>query len=343
MPTLYSLTETQLRAAVRTDLSDTGATRWSDPALDRAIARALDRITAVYPHLTTTVVPTIRNVGRYPLPPGARGVERIEYPIGRAPRRFVPFETYRTPAVPDPTVAPALSPSGSGSLGAGVYAYAYTFSTPGGGETLPSPAASLSAVAGMAVAASGIPLPPEGVTALTLYRTAAGGGTLKRLATFAGAPADLAGTYTDTAPDSALGPAAPAVNTTEGTDALLLVLPPAGLPDGSRPMAVETATDHQLDAGGTTLPERLWDALALGAQYHAVDAYLTNVLDNFQFADGMLRDRVDDTKSMESWTAYAALLGERFVARLESIKREYNARRSGIVQWGEVPRWGERL
>jgi hypothetical protein len=129
---------------------------------------------------------------------------------------------------------------------------------------------------------------------------------------------------------------------TAGTDTVQLQLPPSSRPDGST-MNLTTAGVHQLDVSGTTVPERFWDTLYLGAQAFAYDLYLTNVLDNFEFADGMLRDRVDDTKSMAAWQQQASTTVAKYQARLAQIRSEFNAHHATTAHWGDIPRYYDRL
>jgi len=344
MPTLYSLTSTAALASLRIDLSDLASARWNDPALNRAIDKAVEKISEAYPLPLTSQLPTTLHVKRYPFPAGSWWIDQIEYPLDLWPRKYTNFEEYKTPLVTDPTVAPVPSRTpGAGALSAGVYSWAYTWSVPGGHETLPSPLGTLACLLNDAVQLTGIPQAPEGVVGQTIYRTIAGGAQLKLERFNAGWPPDLPQAITDAAPDGSLGSNAPVLNTTQGWDAIYLQLPPEMSPDGTRHMNVTGSAKHTLDATGTTVPERFWDAVFLGAETEAQEAYLGNVLDNFEFADGMLRDKIDDTKSMIAWQEQSRSSRSRFTMRLNAIKAEFNAHKSGTLHWGEVPLRGDRL
>jgi hypothetical protein len=225
MTTLYPLTLANALTNLRIDVSDPDAARWSDAQLTRAIDRSRERLSEVFPLITTTQSPTTAGVGDYPLPSGAWWVDSLEWPLGRWPRRYVHFTQLR-----------------------------------------------------------------------------------------------------DTA----------------GNDIVRLTLPPYCLPDGSD-MLLAIAGVHTLDDTGTTIPERFWDCLLLGGQAFAYDLYLTNVLDNFVFADGMLRDKVDDTASMEAWQAQASSTLAKLTTRLDQIRAEFNAHQASTVQWGEISRRWDRI
>ena len=67
-------------------------------------------------------------------------------------------------------------------------------------------------------------------------------------------------------------------------------------------------------------PNASGTACSSAARRIAYDLYLTNVLDNFVFADGMLRDKVDDTASMASWQAQASSALANFTTRLNQVR-----------------------
>jgi hypothetical protein len=344
MPTLYPLTAATALSNLRTDLADLASVRWADASLNRAIDRAIERLSQVYPLLASTQVHSIQGVNRYPTPTSSWSIDTIEYPLDlQFPRRYLNFLEYRTPLMADPATPPSVALTTGGALSAGVYSYAYTLATPGTHETLPSPLATLTAAAGAAASITIPSPPPEGITTIRLYRTAVGGAQLLLLATLTGSPTTIPLTYTDLSPDSSLGAAAPTTNDTAGYDAYYLQLPPEASPDGIRPLLVTYATKHTLDTSGTTLPERYWDTLALGSEVHALENYLTNVLDNFEFADGMLRDKIDDTKSMLAWQAQYTQLSSQFTTRLTQLRADFNAHNSQLTHWGDIPLRYERL
>jgi hypothetical protein len=105
-----------------------------------------------------------------------------------------------------------LSTLGAGNIDSGTHSYAYTFVS-ACGETLPSTGSldvtSISTVNGK-VSISGILAGPTGTIARKLYRTEAGAGTYKLLATIAD---NTTTTYDDDTADSGLGAAAPIAST----------------------------------------------------------------------------------------------------------------------------------
>jgi len=66
-------------------------------------------------------------------------------------------------------------------------------------------------------------------------------------------------------------------------------------------MRVFYATKHQLDNSGSTIPEAHRDIIVNGAVAYAMLAYQVPTNDNFDFQDGALRDRIDDTKIPLAW------------------------------------------
>jgi hypothetical protein len=117
-----------------------------------------------------------------------------------------------------------------------------------------------------------------------------------------------------------------------------LNLSPVELPkDNSLIMRVFYATKQQLDNNGSTIPEVHRDIIVLGACAYAIEAYLTPTLDDFDFQDGGLRDRVDDTKVPEHWMAWAKVKMDQFDARLMEIKQQRDFASSARAHWGEIP------
>lgn len=336
------LTLTQLVKAVRQDLQDLDATnyRWSDDSLKREIDRAVDRYSHVAPLLGTAQIATIANSRLYALPSGSWWVERVEYPMGFWPKIFVPFTERSSPAIAAPSVAPTIGAS-AGPL-TGNYKYALTFTVPGGGETPAGPQTTTQVFSSQAGQLSGIPTGPYGVTGRNLYRTAAGGSQLKLLATIAD---NTTTTYTDTVLDGALGVNVQTSNTSGGIPQFELLLDAARLPaDATGLLEVWTASKHELDAAGTTIPEKHWDAIALGAQAYSLYAYLTTTNDNLDYVDGQFRDRVDDTNAPDAWRKHAAEIMQLFNVRLRQIENEMNARTPvTAAQWGDKPSRWDRL
>ena len=116
-----------------------------------------------------------------------------------------------------------------------------------------------------------------------------------------------------------------------------LALSSAELPkDNSLAMRVFYATKQQLDANGSTIPEVHRDVIVLGASAYCLEAYQIPTNDNFDFQDGGLRDRIDDTKIPGAWRETAANKMSQFVARLEEIKRQRDFASSGRVHWGDI-------
>ncbi len=116
-----------------------------------------------------------------------------------------------------------------------------------------------------------------------------------------------------------------------------LALSNADLPkDNSLAMRVFYATKQQLDANGSTIPEVHRDVIVLGACAYCLEAYQIPTNDNFDFQDGGLRDRIDDTKIPGAWRETAANKMNQFVARLEEIKQQRDFASSGRVHWGDI-------
>ena len=120
-----------------------------------------------------------------------------------------------------------------------------------------------------------------------------------------------------------------------------LNLGPAELPkDNTLLMRVFYATKQQLDNTGSTIPEVHRDVIVLGAVACCMEAYQVPTNDNFDFQDGSVRDRVDDTHIPESWLATARYRMQQFESRLEEIKRQRDFASAARVHWGDVPiRW----
>jgi hypothetical protein len=117
-----------------------------------------------------------------------------------------------------------------------------------------------------------------------------------------------------------------------------LSLSPAELPkDNTLAMRVFYATKQQLDASGSTIPEVHRDIIVLGAVAYAIEAYQTPTNDNFDFQDGTLRDRIDDTAIPKSWLALAKYKMEQFEARLQEIKQQRDFASSSRAHWGDIP------
>lgn len=120
-----------------------------------------------------------------------------------------------------------------------------------------------------------------------------------------------------------------------------LKLSSAELPkDSTLTMRIFYATKHQLDANSSTIPEVHRDIIVLGACAYAMEAYQVPTNDNFDFQDGALRDRIDDTKIPQAWLAATRAKMQQFEARLQEIKQQRDFAYGARVHWGDVPvRW----
>ncbi len=113
--------------------------------------------------------------------------------------------------------------------------------------------------------------------------------------------------------------------------------------DATLVLRVFYATKHQLDYSGSTIPETHRDIIVLGACAYAMEAYQVPTNDNFDFQDGALRDRVDDTAIPQAWLAAAKSKMTQFEARLTEIKEQRDFAASSRVHWGDVAVRYERL
>jgi hypothetical protein len=350
---------------VRQDLADLDSTnyRWTDAVLAREIDRAVDKYSSVAPQMILSQIPTKNGARLYQAPFNTWWIERIEYPTGRWPKQWVTWKEWISPPIFDPLYAnpyftgvpqfSAAAVSGGGSLYAGTYQYAFSWATPGG-ETLTSAVISIAAAAGGSVQLSNIPTGPYGVVDINIYRTQVNGsallfaGNLGTNIGAAGYPQPGSGTnlvattsYTDKLADASLGAAAPTLNTTAGNAIVELQLDSSRLPqDNTGLIEITAGAKHELDQYGTTIPEKHWDAIALGAEAFACWQYVTAVNDNFDYVDGQFRDRVDDTKSAIAWRHQAEDTMARFNARLTEIRNQIELTTPSYPQWGDKPvRW----
>jgi hypothetical protein len=125
------------------------------------------------------------------------------------------------------------------------------------------------------------------------------------------------------------------------TQSFTLKLSTADLPqDSSLVMRVFYATKHQLDNSGSTIPEAHRDIIVNGAVAYAMLAYQVPTNDNFDFQDGALRDRIDDTKIPLAWLNAAQARLQQFEARLREIKNQRDFASASRAQWGDIAlRW----
>lgn len=106
--------------------------------------------------------------------------------------------------------------------------------------------------------------------------------------------------------------------------------------DTSLLLRVFYATRQQLDASGSTIPEVHRDIVVLGATAFAMEAYQVPTNDNFDFQDGALHDRIDDTRIPSSWAAAARNRMDQFLTRLQEIKLQRDYASASRVHWGEI-------
>ncbi len=379
-----------IETATRQDLFDTGATRWANSDIDRAIDKAVDRYSQYYPNIVYSDMAAQPYQRTYPYPQPWNA----SYPVWWIERVYYPLQAYGSYFTP-PTSGMTATPASGSGLNVGQYLYAVTFLSQGG-ETTPSPVASVTTTNGnQQVNLASIPLgatqpSTPGVATNTvigrnLYRSTVGGTQLFLLATIAD---NVTTSYLDSASDSALAgkPNPPLVNTSgvmlwppyerdfaeysnlydssaalaaggnlgiQGaigsgsgptgttTPSFTLKLSTAEMPkDNTLVMRIFYATKHQLDNTGSTIPEVHRDILVLGATLYAMEAYQVPTNDNFDFQDGALRDRIDDTKIPPAWLATIEQRRIQFEARLLEIKNQRDFATSARVHWGDIPtRW----
>jgi hypothetical protein len=356
IPTTPQPTLTGFISRVRLDLFDAGQRagdlpRWLDDDLARALDRSNDAYSTVAPYLKQTLMPTAAGSRLYVRPDDAWWIDAVEYPFGLWPRWYQAVEERVSPFMAEPpanagTVGFVIAPVGSPGLSAGAYSWTVSFVTPGG-ETLAVPLATGTASAGQAAELSGLPLGPYGVTGRRIYRSDGGDPALAIEITD-----NVTDSATDTGADLSSAPPAPSANTTQGVNQFEIQVSDANLPSaetcgGADPnygwLGVRYATKHELDANGTTIPERHWDVLCLGAALFAISAYLVPTADNFHFVDGQVRDQLDDTKATANWLAVGADLERRWQTRIAEIKNESNAGVAAIGSWGDKPIGWDRL
>lgn len=380
--------------AVRQDLFDpVGANqRWQTSDIDRAIDKAVDRYSQYYPNVTYADMASEPYQRTYPYPQSWNAA----YPVWWIERVLYPLQAYGSYFLPPVGGMSASAIAGSG-LNIGVYQYAVTFLSQGG-ETTPSPLASVTTSAGNTkVSLASIPLGPpttatpgiatNNVIGRNLYRTLVGGGG-SQLFLLATLQDNVTTSFIDSSADSQLSgkPSPPTVNTSgvmlwppyerefaeysnifDSTAALAAggnlgsqgsigsaqsvvgsVAPSFTLKLSSAEMPLDTtsvlrvfyATKHQLDSSGSTIPEVHRDIIVLGAAAYAMEAYQVPTNDNFDFQDGALRDRIDDTKIPAAWLAAARAKLQQFEARLQEIKNARDFATSSRVHWGDIAvRW----
>jgi hypothetical protein len=125
------------------------------------------------------------------------------------------------------------------------------------------------------------------------------------------------------------------------TRSFTLKLSNAEMPqDSSLIMRVFYATKHQLDSSGSTIPDVHRDIIVMGAIAYAMQAYQVPTNDNFDFQDGGLRDRIDDTKIPLAWLNATQARLQQFEARLAEIKNQRDFASASRANWGDIAyRW----
>ncbi len=349
MSTSYPMVVNDFLTNLRVDLADSiqgaSAPRWSDTDLTRALDRSLNRYSQVSPNLQAVQIAASPQINQYPLPPGAWYVDAVEYPFNLFPKVYCPFVQKKTPQIANPTAAALTLAATAGGLVPASLAsfsptqYTYTWLTAGGGETTPPSSPYSSVVVGVpsTVVLNSIPIGPYGTVARNIYRSRVTGG----LALAGTIHDNTSSNFTDNVPDSQLLGPLPIQNTTAGQDIIELTLDPSAYPTQQTDMLeLLYAAKHTLDVSGTSVPERHWRVIYQGANAYAVQAYVLAVADNFEWVDGHLRDRVDDTKSAILWQKHAYGLMEAYDHTIKLVKEESNAFISSRMQWGDTPlRW----
>ncbi|HEU5379619.1 MAG TPA: hypothetical protein VFV38_29705 [Ktedonobacteraceae bacterium] len=128
------------------------------------------------------------------------------------------------------------------------------------------------------------------------------------------------------------------------TQSFTLKLSPVELPqDNTLVMRVFYATKHQLDSSGSTIPPVHSDIISSGAAAYAMLAYQVPTNDNFDFQDGALHDRIDDTKIPLAWLSALQTRLQDFERRLVEIKNQRDFASASLVHWGDVARRWARL
>ena len=382
-----------IETAVRQDLFDpagSASQRWANSDIDRAIDKAVDRYSQVYPNIVYSDMATQPYQRTYPYPTSWN----TAYPVWWLERILYPLQAYGSQFAAPTTGLTANATSGT-ALGIGTYQYAVTFLTQGG-ETPPSPVVTVTTTSGnQALLLSSLPLGPSTpllpgtatntIIGRNLYRSLAGGSTLLLLATLQD---NTTTSFSDNLADATLTgkPQPPTVNTSgvmlwpprerdfaeysnifdssnalaaggnlgiqgaigigsglTGTQApsFTLNLSSAELPkDSSTVMRIFYATKQQLDSSGSTIPEVHRDIIILGAAAYAMEAYQIPTNDNFDFQDGSIHDRIDDTKIPTAWLAATQAKMSQFLTRLQEVKQQRDFAYGTRAHWGDIPvRW----
>ena len=239
--------------------------------------------------------------------------------------------------VPDPPVA---NNAMSGPI-VGHYRYRVSFVGIAGESTPSSPSASVNGL-GFGVSLT-LPLGPDPYTrGRNIYRTAVNGSGRQRVPGRQRRWTIPRSCYLDTLPDATLGGPMPAGDSTVNQPLVELRISSARLPGVTTPgnLQLTFGCKHLWSAGGTTLPEQHHDIVLLGAAAYAIGSYTVPTGDLFDYQDGELRDRVNQTKVAPNWLALEKLLAREFEQRLKEVKQQRDASYADVAQWGSVSsRW----
>lgn len=267
----------------------------------------------------------------------------MEFPSNMWPRNYQPFRELTQPSL-GPVAAPVATPVAISGVLTGTYRYYATF-VGVSGETTVSPTSAPVSQAGGQIQVALPTGPGPYTTARNIYRTPANGADGSEL--FLAQVADnTTTTYVDNLPDGSLGAAPPTVDTTLNAPLFEMQVSDSRLPGPpvqsgvQSSLLVQFGCKHILASNGTTLPERYHDVVLAGAAAYACLAVQVPTNDLFQYQDGELRDRVDESKTPEHWQAAGQRLLAIWKDRLKQVRDQVAADYASTPQWGAVPsRW----
>lgn len=154
-----TITLSTVETAVRTDLFDTGATRWTNSDIDRAIDKALDRYTAYAPNIVFIDMATQAYQRTYPYPTSWN----TSYPLLWIEKILYPLQVYGSQFSP-PSSAPSAARAAGSGLSIGTYQYLVTYLSQGG-ETTQGSSVSVTTTSGnQQVSLTNIPTAPSSTT-----------------------------------------------------------------------------------------------------------------------------------------------------------------------------------
>ena len=105
--------------------------------------------------------------------------------------------------------------------------------------------------------------------------------------------------------------------------------------DTTQQMRVFYATEQQLDATGSTVPDLDRDLIILGASAYAMQAYQVATNDNFSFQDGFAHDRIDDTHIPTAWASAGLDRLIDFISRLQTRKDQQCQASAPRLSWNQ--------